>query len=89
MTYTFTLTHTHTHTHSGAQGEFAGLCAIMAYHKDRGEQHRNVCLIPESAHGTNPASAQMAGLKVVKLPTDRNGVVSIDDYKIQVGQLFS
>jgi len=50
---------------SGAQGEFAGLLAIRAYHKRRGEAHRNVCLIPASAHGTNPASASMCGMKVV------------------------
>ena len=50
---------------SGAQGEYAGLLAIRAYHRARGEGHRNVCLIPESAHGTNPASAQLCGMEVV------------------------
>ena len=50
---------------SGAQGEYAGLLAIRAYHRSRGEGHRNICLIPESAHGTNPASAQMCGMEVV------------------------
>jgi glycine dehydrogenase len=50
---------------SGAQGEYAGLLAIRAYHKSRGEDHRRVCLIPSSAHGTNPASAHMAGMEVV------------------------
>ena len=50
---------------SGAQGEYAGLLAIRAYHRARGEGHRNICLIPESAHGTNPASAQMCGMDVV------------------------
>ncbi|NIP81835.1 MAG: hypothetical protein GWM90_22485, partial [Gemmatimonadetes bacterium] len=48
---------------SGAQGEYTGLLTIRAYHEDRGEQHRDVCLIPSSAHGTNPASAVMAGMK--------------------------
>ena len=56
---------------SGAQGEFAGLLAIRAYHKSRGEAHRNVCLIPASAHGTNPASASMCGMKVVVVATTR------------------
>ena len=51
---------------SGAQGEYAGLLAIRAYHRSRGEAHRNICLIPASAHGTNPASAQMAGMEVVR-----------------------
>ncbi|MCT7004639.1 hypothetical protein M1709_24240, partial [Salmonella enterica subsp. enterica serovar Carrau] len=50
---------------SGAQGEYAGLLAIRAYHRSRGEGHRDICLIPESAHGTNPASAQMCGMQVV------------------------
>ena len=50
---------------SGAQGEYAGLIAIQRYHESRGESHRNVCLIPQSAHGTNPASAQMVSLKVI------------------------
>ena len=50
---------------SGAQGEYAGLLTIRAYHRARGDAHRDICLIPISAHGTNPASAQMAGMKVV------------------------
>ena len=50
---------------SGAQGEYAGLMVIRAYHESRGDSHRNICLIPSSAHGTNPASAVMAGMKVV------------------------
>ncbi|MFN7137587.1 MAG: glycine dehydrogenase (aminomethyl-transferring), partial [Thermomonas sp.] len=58
---------------SGAQGEYAGLLAIRAYHASRGEGHRNICLIPESAHGTNPASAQMCGMKVVVTKCDANG----------------
>jgi glycine dehydrogenase len=64
---------------SGAQGEYAGLLAIHAYHESRGEGHRNICLIPASAHGTNPASAQMAGLKVVVVKTNEQGEVDIDD----------
>jgi glycine dehydrogenase len=56
---------------SGAQGEYAGLLAIKKYHESRGEGHRDVCLIPASAHGTNPASAQMAGLKVIVTACDK------------------
>ena len=66
---------------SGAQGEFAGLMAIRAYHRDRGEAARNVVLIPASAHGTNPASASMAGLKVVVVACDTNGYIVIDDLR--------
>ena len=69
---------------SGAQGEYAGLCAIMAYHRDRGEQHRKICLIPKSAHGTNAASAQMAGLQVIELETDKDGAVPVEVFKEQV-----
>jgi len=68
---------------SGAQGEYAGLMAIRAYHASRGEGHRNICLIPESAHGTNPASAQMAGMKVVVTKCDANGNVDIEDIRAQ------
>ncbi|MEX2605602.1 MAG: aminomethyl-transferring glycine dehydrogenase [Gracilimonas sp.] len=64
---------------SGAQGEYAGLMTIRAYHKDRGEGHRNVALIPSSAHGTNPASAVMAGMDVVVVDTDNYGNISSDD----------
>ena len=64
---------------SGAQGEYAGLLAIRAYHRARGEAHRTVCLIPSSAHGTNPASAAMAGLKVVVVNCDKHGNVDIAD----------
>ena len=67
---------------SGAQGEYAGLLAIRAYHRSRGEGHRDVCLIPDSAHGTNPASAQMCGMKVVVTKTDANGNVDLDDIRI-------
>ncbi len=68
---------------SGAQGEFAGLLAIRAYHQSRGEGHRDVCLIPESAHGTNPASAQMVGMRVVVVKCDRDGNVDVDDLRAQ------
>jgi glycine dehydrogenase len=64
---------------SGAQGEYAGLLAIRAYHRSRGEEHRNVCLIPSSAHGTNPASAQMAGMEVVVVKCDEQGNIDIAD----------
>ena len=68
---------------SGAQGEFAGLLAIRAWHQSRGEGHRDVCLIPESAHGTNPASAQMVGMRVVVVKCDRDGNVDVDDLRAQ------
>jgi len=64
---------------SGAQGEYAGLMVIHAYHKDKGEGHRDVVLIPSSAHGTNPASAVMAGLKVVVVKCDENGNIDMKD----------
>jgi glycine dehydrogenase len=64
---------------AGSQGEYAGLLAIRAYHEARGDAQRTVCLIPESAHGTNPASAQMAGLQVVVVRCDANGNVDLDD----------
>jgi glycine dehydrogenase len=66
---------------AGSQGEYAGLLAIRAYHKSRGEEHRNVCLIPSSAHGTNPATAQMAGMQVVVVQCDELGNVDIADLK--------
>ncbi len=66
---------------SGAQGEYAGLLVIMAYHKDRNEGHRNVALIPSSAHGTNPASAVLAGMKVVVTKCDEKGNIDIADLK--------
>lgn len=66
---------------AGAQGELAGLLAIRAYHKSRGEGHRNVCLIPESAHGTNPASAQMCSMRVVVTQCDAHGNVDLDDIR--------
>jgi glycine dehydrogenase len=64
---------------SGAQGEFAGLLAIRAYHRSRGDHRRKVCLIPASAHGTNPASAQMAGMDVVVVACDQDGNVDVGD----------
>jgi len=66
---------------SGAQGEYAGLLAIKGYHQSRNEGHRNICLIPASAHGTNPASAQMAGMKVVVIGTAKSGNIDMDELK--------
>jgi glycine dehydrogenase len=66
---------------SGAQGEYAGLLAIRAYHRSRNEGHRNICLIPESAHGTNPASAQMVGMDVVVVACDKDGNVDVADLR--------
>lgn len=66
---------------SGAQGEYAGLMVIRAYHESRGQGHRNVCLIPASAHGTNPASASMAGLKVVVVKCDERGNIDVADLR--------
>ena len=66
---------------SGAQGEYAGLLAISAYHQKNGEAQRNICLIPVSAHGTNPASAQMAGMKVVVVKSAENGDIDVADFR--------
>ncbi len=66
---------------SGAQGEYAGLLAIRAYHRARGQGSRDICLIPMSAHGTNPASAQMAGMEVVVVNSAENGDVDLDDFR--------
>lgn len=66
---------------SGAQGEYAGLMAIRAYHLSRGDQHRNVCLIPASAHGTNPASAAMAGMQIIVTKTMENGNIDVEDLR--------
>ncbi len=68
---------------SGAQGEYAGLMVIREYHKSNGQENRNICLIPSSAHGTNPASAVMAGMKVVVTPCDDNGNIDINVLKIK------
>ena len=69
---------------SGAQGEYAGLMVIRAYHTDRGDHHRNICIIPASAHGTNPASAVMAGMKVVVTATDAIGNIDWEDFSAKV-----
>ncbi|WP_297340538.1 aminomethyl-transferring glycine dehydrogenase [Pseudophaeobacter sp.] len=66
---------------SGAQGEYAGLLTIAAYHRAQGQGHRNICLIPMSAHGTNPASAQMVGWKVVVVKSAENGDIDLDDFR--------
>jgi glycine dehydrogenase len=71
---------------AGAQGEYAGLLAIRAYHQARGEDHRRICLIPVSAHGTNPASAVMAGMKVVPVACDAGGNIDIDDLRAKADQ---
>ncbi len=71
---------------SGAQGEYTGMLAIRRYQESQGEAHRNICLIPKSAHGTNPATAAMLGLKVVVVDTDEHGNVNIDDLKAKAEQ---
>jgi glycine dehydrogenase len=71
---------------AGAQGEYAGLLAIRAYHVQRGDRHRNICLIPSSAHGTNPASAHMAGFDVVVVACDEAGNVDVADLKTKAEQ---
>lgn len=71
---------------SGAQGEYSGMLAIRRYQEANGEGHRNICLIPKSAHGTNPATAAMLGLKVVVVDTDEHGNVNIDDLKAKAEQ---
>jgi glycine dehydrogenase len=71
---------------AGSQGEYAGLLAIKAWHESKGQGHRNICLIPSSAHGTNPASAQMAGMQVVVTACDQNGNVDLADLKAKCEQ---
>ena len=71
---------------AGSQGEYAGLLVIRAYHRARGQGHRTVCLIPQSAHGTNPASAVMAGMKVVVVATDLNGNIDVADLRAKAEQ---
>ncbi|CAI1242903.1 Glycine dehydrogenase [decarboxylating] [Serratia fonticola] len=71
---------------SGAQGEYAGLLAIRRYHESRNEAGRNICLIPSSAHGTNPASAQMAGMGVVVVACDKNGNIDLHDLRVKAEQ---
>jgi glycine dehydrogenase len=68
---------------AGSQGEYAGLQVICKYHQERGEGHRNICLIPESAHGTNPASAVMCGLKIVAVKCDSQGDIDLNDLQIK------
>jgi glycine dehydrogenase len=71
---------------AGSQGEYAGLLVIDRYHRNRGETHRNICLIPQSAHGTNPASAVMAGYQVVVVKTDESGNIDIPDLRAKAKQ---
>jgi glycine dehydrogenase len=71
---------------AGAQGEYAGLMVIRAYHQDRGDHHRNIALIPSSAHGTNPASAAMAGMKIVVVKCDDNGNIDVTDMRAKAEQ---
>jgi glycine dehydrogenase len=71
---------------SGAQGEYAGMLTIRAYHLSRGDTHRNICLIPSSAHGTNPASAVMAGMQVVVVKCDDNGNIDVDDLRTKAAK---
>jgi len=71
---------------AGSQGEYAGLLVIRAYHESRGEGHRNICLIPTSAHGTNPASAAMCGMTVVPVACDANGNIDVADLKAKAAQ---
>jgi glycine dehydrogenase len=71
---------------SGAQGEYAGLQVIKAFHQSRGEGHRNVCLIPQSAHGTNPASAAMVNYRIVVVKTDENGNVDVKDLEAKAAE---
>ena len=71
---------------AGSQGEYAGLLIIQKYHASRGEAHRNICLIPASAHGTNPASAALANLQVVVMACDANGNIDVDDLRVKAEQ---
>jgi glycine dehydrogenase len=71
---------------AGSQGEYAGLLVIQAYHESRGQKHRNICLIPSSAHGTNPASAVMAGMEVVVTACDANGNIDLNDLRAKAAE---
>jgi glycine dehydrogenase len=71
---------------AGSQGEYAGLLAIQRYHRSRGEEHRHVCLIPTSAHGTNPASAAMCGMKVVPVACDEHGNIALDSLRAKIAE---
>ncbi len=73
---------------SGAQGEYAGLLTIAGFHRENGQGHRNICLIPVNAHGTNPASAQMVGWKVVPIKCDVNGSIDLVDFRAKAGAIF-
>ena len=66
---------------SGATGEYAGLMAIKKYHYSRGDTHRDICLVPTSAHGTNPATAQICGMKIIPLGCDENGNIRLEEVK--------
>lgn len=72
---------------SGAQGEYAGLLSIRSYHQSRGDHDRNICIIPVSAHGTNPASAVLAGMKVVVVKSDDKGNIDIEDLRTKVWEM--
>lgn len=80
------LPHVSLQPNAGAQGEFTGLLVIRAYHRSRGDAGRNVCLIPQSAHGTNPASAVMAGMRVVQVATDDHGNVDLNDVRAKASE---
>ena len=71
---------------AGSQGEYAGLLVIRHYHESRGEEHRQVCLIPTSAHGTNPASAVLAGMQVVPVQCSEEGDIDLDDLRAKAGE---
>ena len=71
---------------AGSQGEYAGLLAIRAWHRNRGDEHRTVCLIPSSAHGTNPASASMAGMRVVVVRCTDEGDIDVEDLRAKVAE---
>ena len=71
---------------AGSQGEYAGMLAIRDFHLDKGNSHRNICLIPTSAHGTNPASAVMVGMKVVGITCDEEGNIDLADFKSKINQ---
>ena len=71
---------------AGSQGEYAGLLAIRQYHASRGNAHRDVCLIPASAHGTNPASAAMAGMRIVVVATDDHGEIDLEDLRTKASE---
>ncbi|MEM8176066.1 beta-eliminating lyase-related protein, partial [Morganella morganii] len=71
---------------AGSQGEYAGLLAIRAYHQSRGDSQRDICLIPSSAHGTNPATASMVGMRVVVVACDARGNVDVEDLRYKASE---